>query len=301
MMKLLIAIPIYEKHREHLGPIADRVEALIMPTQGDFLPEMGQIVPEQWEKWEKEIIIVINNSGPEFVSEVEQLCAEKGYKSLNLGDIWEERIMALRYKDGLEKDYRMVCRDNKGYIMAHVRNEILQLAINYKADYLLSIDADSVFEPDILVKLFQIQPFFGDRLGVLSPLPVKLDTRFEMPDHRKFFTPSIYFTPEHNPNGATRQWIYENLERLQYVTCDGVGFAFALIPDYIFKNFKFDPEISGSLAAQEGSYFSEDFGFCLQLVEKGFKIVVHTRTVCDYAETEGKKNGTGNGNTQGSE
>lgn len=283
-MKLLIGIPIYEKHREHLKTIVERVEALIMPQWSKALPEGSFAVPDPWKK---EIVLVVNNSKPEFVKEVEEICAQKGYKSLDLGDVWEERIATLNYKDGAEKDYKMICRDNKGYIMAIVRNEILQLAINDKADYLLFIDADSVFNPDVLVKLLEIQIQYGLETGVLSPLPVKLNTRFDMPDGKKFYTPSIYFTPEHNPDGQTRQWLYENLDKLMYFTCDGVGFAFALIPDYIFKKFKFDPEASSSLAAKDGTYFSEDYAFCLQLVKKGFKIVVHTRTECDYAETEG--------------
>ena len=276
-MKVLVAVPIYERHKAHLDRIAEDLTLLYGPKD-----------------WELEIEFFVNNSSVGFFKDVLNSCARftTPICAHDLGEIYEEREMTLEYGDKETKDYMTRCRDNKGYIMAHVRNKIIERAEVLESDWILFIDCDSVFDPDSLVKLLELEKWLeedlytSEKVGVISGLPVKAATRFTMPDETKYFTPSIYFRPENNPEGKTREMLYEKIrnKELSWFSCDGVGFAFALVSKNIFSKFKFDPEKSSTIAAQDGTYFSEDYAYCLQLRDAGYQIFVAVRVEIEYAE-----------------
>jgi len=162
---------------------------------------------------------------------------------------------------GLEIERINTFRDN----IVFARNKISSIALERKADYLLFIDDDMVFEPDALIKLLDNKK---DITGALTFL------------RREPHEPSIYTK---NSDGETYDpvimWKPNSL-----IDIDALGMAFTLIKSDVFIKMKkisqFRNQIYGFF-----THFplpGEDLNFCTRAKEIGFEIFCDTSVVAGH-------------------
>jgi GT2 family glycosyltransferase len=154
-------------------------------------------------------------------------------------------------------DFHCICPEN-GYTIAENRNYIAVQALNNNSDYLLMIDDDMVFEPDLLDKLIANKK---DICGVAY------HPRTDMQGRLKFLDETHYINLETNKDPK-----YKNT-----FECHATGTGIILIKCEVFKKiprpwfmFEYYDKPTDLNAGQ--CKLGEDWFFCREAKKAGFKI-----------------------------
>lgn len=170
-----------------------------------------------------------------------------------------------------------IMRTGAGYLnmvsgprIASARNTLVRIFLEqYKAEWLLMIDTDMVFEPEALDTLFQVADkdtapivgglCFGGGHGALFP------TMYRLQD------------PKEN-DGKIVDWVRE-WEPGSVVQVDATGAAFILMHRSLLQAMgeKFpEPAPWYSETVYKGKEFGEDWSFCLRAMQMNVPVYVHT-------------------------
>ena len=162
-----------------------------------------------------------------------------------------------------------------------------------QAEWLLSLDTDMGFQPDLLERLVAVaDPVERPVVGALCFINSEVGSD-GMGGVRTVPKPSIFFwgtTPD-GPNGEKGGTGF--LPMLRYpadtlVECSGTGAAAILIHRSVFERIgsKWGHNYYGQIANPEGGMaFSEDFSFCIRCAEFGIPIHVHTGVKTSHMKT----------------
>lgn len=177
--------------------------------------------------------------------------------------------------------------------LVEARNRVAATFLATEADWLLSLDTDMGFAPDLLERLVDAaDPIERPVVGALCFINSETGSD-GMGGVRTVPKPSIFFwgtTPD-GKNGEKGGTGF--LPMLQYppdelVTCSGTGAAAILIHRTVFERIgeKWDRNCYGQIANPEGGQaFSEDFSFCIRCAEFGIPIHVHTGIKTSHMKT----------------
>lgn len=144
-----------------------------------------------------------------------------------------------------------------GSLVWDSRNKLAQTAIQYEADYMLWLDSDMVFGPDLLERLMKTKKESG------ADIVTGLYFRRNPP-----YTPVIYETLKLAGEGAS--WTeFKELPKEPVFPVEGCGFGAVLVPT----------DVCMSVLAKYGTMFGmvnnlgEDLSFCIRATECGYSIV----------------------------
>lgn len=165
-----------------------------------------------------------------------------------------------------------------GSLICRNRNEIVNKALEVKADYLLFIDSDMVFDDDALLRLLDLNR------NIVSGLCVSKQPPFHPVAKRK------------NENG--KYAVVDGLaEGRFYSDLDGVGAAFMLVNTDVFHKVE-APWFAMPPYGKE--VLGEDFYFCQKAIDADFQICCdasliighighHIYTINDYIEYKAER------------
>ncbi len=156
-----------------------------------------------------------------------------------------QSLMSLVYPSNADVDINVI----EGYQLPFARNRIVQNALQKEVDYLLFIDADMVFPPDLLLRLLKHDVPFVNALAFRRIKP---------------HYPCIFNWDEKNKCYVTVPYFGGLLE------VDATGMPAVLIKIEIFKKMK------QPLYYYEDHLFSSDLTFCRNAKKLGYKILIDT-------------------------
>jgi len=161
-----------------------------------------------------------------------------------------QSLMSLRYPSGADVDINII----EGFQLPFARNRIVQNAIEKNCDYLFFIDADMVFPPDTLLKLFSHEVDFVNALAFRRIKP---------------HYPCIFKWIEEDGAYSTVQYS----GGLQEV--DATGMPCVLIDMKIFKKMK-EVWPNRPWYYYRDNTFSSDITLCENARKLGYKIMIDT-------------------------
>jgi len=140
-----------------------------------------------------------------------------------------------------------------GSTIAVARNNIINLALENKSDYLLFLDSDMVPTPDMIQRLLS---------------------------HKKEVVGALAFSRSYPHDPITmRLWndkeYYRSIPNGELMDVDATGGACLLIDMKVFKKIEY-PWFDFSVYQGEKTAYSEDVIFCRKLKNAGFKIFIDT-------------------------
>jgi hypothetical protein len=144
-----------------------------------------------------------------------------------------------------------------GFSVAQTRNIMMDAAIKYDFDYLLTVDGDMIIPDDTLVKL----------------LSYNVDVVGGLYRQRGKNIPEAYI----NHKRAT----LEQVKDIGIIDSTGVGMGCALIKTDVLKAVGYPYCVYHENQIWENT-LSEDYDFCKKVISKGFKIYVDTSTRCKH-------------------
>ena len=151
-----------------------------------------------------------------------------------------------------------------GSLVYNARNALAINAIEYNCDYLLFIDSDMTFEPNIIDKLVDLDQDIVTGICFKRTPP---------------FTPCIYSTlePKSYPKNPIAD-IYEDFPENQLFEVAGCGAALLMIKVDVLK--KIVDEKQQLFEPLPG--LGEDLSFCYRAKELGYKIYCHSGIVAGH-------------------
>lgn len=171
-------------------------------------------------------------------------------------------LLAYSLSHDLELFLISTFRDN----VTFARNKIATKALNQGADYLLFLDDDMVFKPDLLVNLLKHDK---NIVGAMTFIRTE-------PHEPSFYT--------RNSDGETFNPIYIWKPKA-LVECDAIGMAATLIKRVVFEKMKEDSqEKHGVWGFYEG--YAEDLNFCSRATSFGVKIFCDTSQIAGHISTK---------------
>ncbi len=156
-----------------------------------------------------------------------------------------QSLMSLEYPKNADINFTTIF----GYQLPFARNRIVQEALKYNSDYLLFIDADMVFKPDLLLRLLKHDVPFVNALAFRRIKP---------------HYPCIFKWNEKEGSYETVPYFGGLLE------VDATGMPAVLIKMEIFKKMK------QPWYYYEDHLFSSDLTFCRNAKRLGYKILIDT-------------------------
>ena len=156
-----------------------------------------------------------------------------------------QSLMSLEYPKNADINFTSVY----GYQLPFARNRIVQEALNNNSDYLLFIDADMVFSPDLLLRLLKHDVPFVNALAFRRIKP-HYPCIFKWNEKEKCYETVPYF-------GGLLE-------------VDATGMPAVLIKMEIFKKMK------QPWYYYEDHLFSSDLTFCRNAKKLGYKILIDT-------------------------
>jgi glycosyltransferase involved in cell wall biosynthesis len=156
-----------------------------------------------------------------------------------------QSLMSLQYPQGVEADINIV----SGYQLPFSRNRIIQHALDSNSDYVFFVDADMVFQPDVLLKLYAHD----------LPMVNALAFRRTFPSY-----PCIFKWVDANKCYETVEYTNGLLE------VDATGMACHLIKTEVFRKMK------KPYYYYRDNLFSSDLTFCENAKKLGYKIMIDT-------------------------
>jgi glycosyltransferase involved in cell wall biosynthesis len=158
-----------------------------------------------------------------------------------------QSLMSLIYPPNCDVDINVV----EGYQLPFARNRIVKHALDTNSDYVFFIDADMVFEPDLLMKLWRYD----------LPMINALAFRRTSPHY-----PCIFKWNE-------KENCYETVTYSKgLLEVDATGMAAHLIKTEVFKAMK------QPWYYYRDNLFSSDLTFCENAKKLGYKIIIDTDT-----------------------
>lgn len=147
------------------------------------------------------------------------------------------------------------------------RSKLINMVMNYKDkfDYIMFIDSDTYFKPNLLDKLIE------SNKDIVSGL---------------YFSRVFPYNPMMYKEGKEQLEIIHDFKINDLIEVDSFGLGCCLIKTEVFKNleipyFKFEIEKGESL-----KYISEDHYFCKKLKAKGYKLYANTGVLCMHIGAE---------------
>lgn len=156
-----------------------------------------------------------------------------------------QSLMCLRLPENTIIEYSML----SGYQLPFARNRIVEEALNNNSDYVFFIDADMVFDSDLLIKLLKHD----------LPMVNALAFRRIHPHY-----PTIFKWNEDNKSYDTMSYTSGLLE------VDATGMAAHLIKTEVFK------KMEKPWFYYRDNIFSSDLTFCENAKKLGYKIMIDT-------------------------
>lgn len=146
-----------------------------------------------------------------------------------------------------------------GSLVYVAREKLAEVAITMKADYVLWLDSDMIFNPEILADLM------SDDKDCVSGLCFR---------RRPPFTPAIYKKIRY----GTERGDYENEEYLDYpldslFEVDACGFGAVLVKTEVIK--KVQETFGATFEPMRG--YGEDISFCIRAKQCGYKVWCDSR------------------------
>jgi len=171
-------------------------------------------------------------------------------------------LMAYSLNEGLDLFPISTFRDN----ITFARNKIASKALEQNADYLLFLDDDMVFKPDLLVNLLKHDKDIVGGLTFLRTEPHE---------------PSFYMR---NSDGETFNPIYMWKPK-DLVKCDAIGMAATLIKKSVFeKMYESSKKKFNVWGFFEG--YAEDLNFCSKATMLGFDVFCDTSQLVGHITTK---------------
>lgn len=148
-----------------------------------------------------------------------------------------------------------------GSLITDARNSLAKQAISAGADYILWLDSDMTFPPNVLEKMLK---HMEEGKDIVSGLYFR---------RRPPFTPVLFKHLEKGNNVA-----YDDYPKETVFECDGVGFGCVMMKKEILLDVLLN---CGTFFDQIDNY-GEDLSFCMRAKEQGYKIYCDSTIKCGH-------------------